>query len=59
MSKKLRDGFYLELSSVGENQKIYIRRESKSELDEAYSRYKEQKNVKYLGEMKNGKWIEN
>ena len=56
--KKLKDGFYIEVKSKGADGGIKIRRDSKEEILIAEKHYKRSKNVEYLGEMKNGQWID-
>ena len=55
---ELRDGFYLELKTKGSSIGIKIRRESKEEIDEAIEQYGKSKIVNYLGQVKDGRWMD-
>ncbi|MEO6455784.1 MAG: hypothetical protein ABIN97_17010 [Ginsengibacter sp.] len=50
----LMDGFYIEISNVGESKGIKIRSESKDAMDTAAKQYSRFKQVTILGEYKNG-----
>ena len=50
----LMDGFYIEISNVGESKGIKIRSESKAAMDTAAKQYSRFKQVTILGEYKNG-----
>tara|TARA_B100001758_G_C17801801_1_gene300028 strand:- start:271 stop:498 length:228 start_codon:yes stop_codon:yes gene_type:complete len=54
---KLRDGFYIELKTHGSNSAIKIIRKSMDEVEKAIELYSKNKIVKYLGEVKKGKWV--
>jgi hypothetical protein len=56
--KKLRDGFYIEVRRKGEKSGIKIYRDTKTKMMQAYEEFNKFKDVVILGEMKNGKWIE-
>lgn len=55
--KKLRDGFYIELKNPGDRSGVKIRRDSKEEIDEALKQYAKTKDVEYLGQVLNGKFV--
>ena len=55
---KLRDGFYIELRTHGSSSAIKIIRKNMEEVDKAIKLYSTNKIVKYLGEVKNGKWVD-
>ena len=55
---KLRDGFYIELKSHGSTSAIKIIRKNIQEVEKAIEQYSKNKLVKYLGQVKNGKWID-
>lgn len=55
---KLRDGFYIELKSHGSTSAIKIIRKNMQEVDKAIEQYSKNKLVKYLGQVKNGKWVD-
>jgi hypothetical protein len=53
---RLRDGFYIEVKSLGSGS-IFIRRDTKEQMIIAAEDYSRTKEVIILGEMKNDKWI--
>jgi hypothetical protein len=53
---RLRDGFYIEVKSVGSGS-IYVRRDTKEQMIIAAEDYSRTKDVTVLGEMRNDKWI--
>lgn len=55
---QLREGFYLELRTKGSNTAVKIRRESKAEIEQAITLYGKSKTVTYLGEVKEGRWVD-
>ena len=55
---KLRDGFYIELRMQGSSGAIKIIRKNMEEVEKAISQYSKNKLVKYLGQVKNGQWID-
>ena len=55
---KLRDGFYIELRAHGSSSAIKIIRKNMEEVDRAIKMYSKNKIVKYLGQVKKGKWID-
>ena len=55
---KLRDGFYIELKSHGSTSAIKIIRKNMQEVEKAIEQYSKNKLVKYLGQVKNGKWVD-
>ena len=56
--KKYRDGFYIDVRRKGEKSGIKIYRDSKVKMMQAYEEFNKFKDVIILGEMKNGKWID-
>jgi hypothetical protein len=54
----LKEGFYLELRSKGSNTAIKIRRDSMAEIKRAIKQYEKNKTVTYLGEVKDGVWLD-
>jgi hypothetical protein len=48
----------LELRTKGSNTAVKIRRETKAELDHAIEQYGKSKTVTYLGQVKNGRWVD-
>jgi len=56
---KLKDGFYVEVANKGSQSGIKIRRDNKEQAMQAMEDYKNTKSVTYLGEIKNGKWLDN
>ena len=55
---KLRDGFYIELRTQGSSSAIKIIRKNMDEVKKAMDLYSANKIVKYLGQVKNGKWVD-
>ncbi|MAQ47523.1 MAG: hypothetical protein CMD27_01415 [Flavobacteriales bacterium] len=55
---KLRDGFYIELRTHGATSAIKIIRKSMEEVERAMEMYSKNKIVKYLGQVKKGKWVD-
>tara|TARA_B100000902_G_C27272511_1_gene897075 strand:+ start:748 stop:975 length:228 start_codon:yes stop_codon:yes gene_type:complete len=55
---KLRDGFYIELRTQGSSGAIKIIRKNMEEVQQAIDMYSKNKVVRYLGQVKNGKWID-
>lgn len=55
---ELREGYYLELRTKGSNTAVKIRRETKAELDHAIEQYGKSKTVTYLGQVKDGRWVD-
>ena len=55
---KLRDGFYIELKTQGSSGSIKIIRKSMEEVNQAMEQYSKNKLVKYLGQVKNGQWLD-
>lgn len=53
-----RDGFYIEVSSKMGGSGIKVRRDSPDECKMLAKQYERSKHVKYLGEVKNGKFID-
>jgi len=56
--KKYRDGFYIDIRRKGEKSGIKIYRDTREKMMQAYEEFRKFKDVIILGEMKNGKWIE-
>ena len=55
---KLRDGFYIELKTQGSSSAIKIIRKNMDEVKKALDLYSKNKIVKYLGQVKDGKWVD-
>ena len=55
---ELKDGFYIELRTKGSNSPVKIRRESMEEVEVAMEQYQRSKTVTYLGQVKNGLWVD-
>ena len=55
---KLRDGFYIELKTQGSSSAIKIIRKNMEEVEKAIKMYSKNKVVRYLGQVKSGKWID-
>lgn len=55
---KLKDGFYIELSGGSHGRGIKIHRETKKEIDHLMEQYQRMRDVTYLGEMKEGKFLD-
>ena len=55
---KLRDGFYIELRTQGASGAIKIIRKNMEEVEKALAQYSKNKLVKYLGQVKNGQWVD-
>lgn len=58
-SRVLRDGFYIELRSKNSKGSLKIRRDTKEQMLRAIKTYERSKEVIPLGEIKNGKIIQN
>jgi len=54
---KLKDGYYLELRNKGASSGIRIQRDTKEQIDFAIKDYEKTKEVIILGEVKNGKFL--
>lgn len=54
---KLKDGFYIEVANKYSNSGIKIRRGSKAEVDMLVKSYAKSKDVTYLGQVKDGKFV--
>ncbi len=55
---KLKEGFYIELRTKGSSSGIKIRRDTREEIDLAIKQYEKSKIVTYLGQVKDGKWLD-
>jgi len=55
---KLRNGFYIELKTQGSSSGIKIIRKNMDEVKKAMQQYSKNKIVKYLGQVKDGKWVD-
>ena len=55
---KLRDGFYIELKTQGSSSAIKIIRKNMEEVEKAMEMYSKNKLVKYLGQVKDGRWVD-
>jgi hypothetical protein len=56
---KLKDGFYFEVKNKNSNDGIKMMRESKKEVDIAMEMYKKVKEVTYLGQVRDNKFVNN
>jgi hypothetical protein len=57
--KDLKDGFYIEIRNIGSKKGIKIRRENKEQMLVAIKEYERNKDVIVLGEVVNGKLLDN
>lgn len=55
---KLKEGFYLELTTKGSTNRVKIRRENMAEIDMVIKQYEKVKIATYLGQLKGGKWLD-
>ena len=55
---ELKTGFYIELRTKGSSSPVKVRRDTKAELDMAIKQYEKSKLVTYLGEVKDGRWVD-
>ncbi len=55
---RLKDGFYIEVANKFSSSGIKIHRDSKKEIDHLVKLYQKSKDVTYLGEVKNGKFLD-
>ena len=55
---KLRNGFYVELKTQGSSSGIKIIRKNMEEVKKAMEQYSKNKIVKYLGQVKDGRWVD-
>jgi len=56
--KKFRDGFYIDVKRKGEKSGIKIYRDTREKMMMAYEEFHKFKDVVILGELKNGKWVD-
>jgi len=56
--KKYRDGFYIDVKRKGERSGIKIYRDTREKMMQAFEEFNKFKDVVILGEMKNGKWLD-
>ena len=54
---KLKDGFYIEVRNKGAQSGIKIHRRTKEQIEAAMGKYTGNKEVKFLGEVVNGKLV--
>ncbi len=55
---KLKNGFYIELNHFGSpGRGIKIHRDTKAEIEYTMKKYEKMRDVTYLGEMKDGKFV--
>ncbi len=54
----MREGFYLELQTKGSGTTVKIRRENMAEIKAAIKQFEQSKVVTYLGQVKDGRWID-
>ena len=55
---ELKRGFYIMVRSKGASSGIKIRRDTKKEIEFAMEQYARSKEVEYLGEVKDGRWVD-
>tara|TARA_B110000438_G_C15318793_1_gene438579 strand:+ start:235 stop:462 length:228 start_codon:yes stop_codon:yes gene_type:complete len=55
---KLKDGFYIELKMKGSSSSIKIIRKNMEEVERAIAQYSKNKMTRYLGQVKNGQWLD-
>ncbi len=55
---ELKEGFYIELRTKGSNSPVKIRRENMAEVELALEQYGRSKIVTYLGQVKDGRWLD-
>ena len=55
---ELKEGFYLELRTKGSSSVVKIRRENMDEVKSAMDQYGKSKIVTYLGQVKEGRWVD-
>lgn len=55
---KLKSGYYIEVSTPGSQKSTKIRRESYAQIQSTMRYYEGSHQVKYLGEVKNGKVVQ-
>ena len=54
---KLKDGYYIELRNKGASSGIRIQRDTKEQMEYAMIDYQRTKDVVYLGQVLNGKFV--
>ncbi|WP_420579786.1 hypothetical protein [Reichenbachiella sp.] len=54
----LKEGYYIELRTKGSSSAIKLRRNSMAEIEFATKQYEKSKIVNYLGQVKDGKWVD-
>ena len=54
---KLKSGFYIEVTPSGSQKGIKIRRESYEQIQSTIRQYEKTYDVRYIGEVKNGKVV--
>ncbi|RMF21787.1 MAG: hypothetical protein D6765_15160 [Bacteroidetes bacterium] len=54
---KLKDGYYIEVSNKFSSSGIKIRRNSKAEIEQLIKTYQKSKDVVFLGQVKDGKFV--
>ncbi len=55
---ELKSGFYLEVRSRGANTGVKVRRDTRAEMEFAIKQYEKSKTVVYLGEVRDGRWVD-
>lgn len=55
---KLKDGFYLELNGANHGRGIKIHRDTKKEIDHLMEQYQRMRDVSYLGQIIDGKFVD-
>lgn len=54
----MKSGFYLELKTKGSGSTVKIRRDTRAEMEMAMQMYGKSKEVTYLGEVREGRWVD-
>jgi hypothetical protein len=55
---ELKSGYYLEIKSKGASSGVKIRRDTKKAMEFTIKQYEKSKIVTYLGEVKDGRWVD-
>jgi hypothetical protein len=54
----LKEGFYIEVKNKGSQSGIKLRKENMMQVEMAIKQYEKIKIVQYVGQVKNGKWLD-
>jgi hypothetical protein len=54
----LKEGFYIEVKNKGSQSGIKLRKENMMQVEMAIKQYEKIKLVQYVGQVKNGKWLD-